>query len=283
MIRVTCDRCGKAYQVPLEKLRKAVHSATCTRCGNKFSVHRPADALPPSPPSPRVDSDLGGAITTAPEAQASPLANRVAAPEGMVLVPAFTLRSAFERAPLAISAFFLEVTPVTNGQYQRFVDETRAAPPLQWSGRRPATHLLNHPVVDVPLDAARAYARWRRRRLPTDLEWQAAARGPDNRRFPWGNGWELERCVGPHSGADGPVGVDDPRDGMSPCGCRHLVGNVWEWTEPDPRSAPPERGYAWVFGGSHRHPCDVNGEIARNSVSAANSYSYLGFRCASDL
>ncbi len=197
-------------------------------------------------------------------------------------VPGLVLRSAFEPEPIPVAPFFMDATPVTNAQYQRFVEETGGRPPIQWIGRRPAAHLLNHPVVDVSLENAEEYARWRGLRLPTDLEWQAAARGPDNRSFPWGDEWDPARCVGLHSGVSGTAAVDGHAAGASACGCLHLVGNVWEWTVPDPRSKPPEPGYAWVFGGSYCHPCQAGGGLVRNSVSITNAYRYLGFRCAAD-
>ncbi|MCC6554819.1 MAG: SUMF1/EgtB/PvdO family nonheme iron enzyme [Polyangiaceae bacterium] len=282
MLKVTCGQCGKMYQIPLEKLHRAVHHATCTRCGNRITIQRPTE--PPPPVSSRTgDTDRRSSLTPAPELHTPSSVRRAQQYEGMVHVPGFTLESTFERQPVAIAPFYIDRTPVTNAQYQVFVDETGARPPAQWTGRRPPPALMGHPVVDVSLADARDYARWRRRRLPTDLEWQAASRWPDNRRFPWGDEWDPARCVGPHSGATGTVAVNDRTDGASACGCLHLVGNVWEWTEADQRSRAPEAGYSWVFGGSYCHPCHANGAIARNSVSSSNSYRYLGFRCAADV
>jgi formylglycine-generating enzyme required for sulfatase activity len=60
-----------------------------------------------------------------------------------------------------------------------------------------------------------------------------------------------------------------------------MLGNVWEWTEPDPRLPAPEPGKAWVYGGSFRHRCDGQ-HPPRTAVDAQNAYDYLGFRCAED-
>lgn len=198
-------------------------------------------------------------------------------------VPETILVSPFEREPLTVAAFLMDPTPVTNAQYHRFVEETGHRPPLSWASRKPAPQLLEHPVVDVSLEDARDYASYCQKRLPTDAEWQAAARGPEGRRFPWGNDWDPARCAGPESGATGTVKVTTCENGASACGCLHLFGNVWEWTEADPRVRPPESGYRWVFGGSYCHPCLVESPPPRNAVSVVKSYRYLGFRCAADL
>ncbi|MFN7135504.1 MAG: formylglycine-generating enzyme family protein [Myxococcales bacterium] len=177
--------------------------------------------------------------------------------------------------------FFLGKTLVTNEEYLAFVKEGGAAPPAWWLRGAPPPGLLRHPVVGVTLDEARQFARWRGGRLPTSSEWEVAARGEAGRRFPWGDGYDPARCVGPEQGSDTTAPVDALPDGATPEGCLQLVGNVWEWTEQDPRHPPPA-GQAWVFGGSFRHPCSVNGCLPRTSVTATKGYGYLGFRCAFD-
>lgn len=291
-LKVTCGQCEKVYQIPLEKLRKAVHHATCTRCGQRLTILRP-DAAPISSrrPSPERRGDLPSTPTPEPkspvssrsvELKPSPRVTPERESARMRQVRETTLLSTFEREPIVVPAFYLDLTPVTNAQYQRFVDDTGHRPPLSWASRKPAPQLLDHPVVDVSFEDARQYARFCNKRLPTDVEWQAAARGPDNRRFPWGNDWDPAKCACPESGASGTVKVASYESGAAACGCLHLLGNVWEWTEPDPRSKPPEEGYRWVFGGSYCHACNTDA-LPRNAVSVHKSYRYLGFRCSADL
>lgn len=195
----------------------------------------------------------------------------------MVTVPAQALLSA-HRGAVEVAAFRLDRTPVTNGQYLVFLDATGAPPPAHWIARQPLAFLLDHPVVGITLAQARRFAEWCGKRLATSAEWECAAR-PDGFRFPWGDRWDPTRCTCPESGAVGTSPVDRFA-APSPDGCLDLVGNVWEWTEVDTRLAAPADGFAWVFGGSFRHACQVDGHIARSAVSVQKGYEYLGFRCA---
>jgi len=185
-----------------------------------------------------------------------------------------------------VASFRIAIHPVTNAEYHACVVAADALPPASWGRMEPPPHLLDHPVVGVSLDSARAYAAWKRMRLPTSSEWEAAARAPDGRTFPWGDAWDGARCHGPgERGAgkrDGTVAVGSVPGGRSALGLLDMVGNVWEWTEADPNAQQPDPDSSWVFGGSFRHRCVVDGHIARTSVSSFNAYDYLGFRCAAD-
>jgi serine/threonine-protein kinase len=202
-------------------------------------------------------------------------------PRGMVEVPDVILSSLYGGVH-AVKGFLLDRTPVTNERYAEFLRTTGETPPAHWLGGRPPARLAGHPVVGVSREQALRYAVFRGKRLPTALEWEAAARGSDGRRFPWGDAYEPSRCHGPERsvGTTAPVGAHP--EGASGFGALDLVGNVWEWTVDDARVPHPETGYAWVFGGSFKHRCDPDARLARTAVAIGKSYEYLGFRCAAD-
>lgn len=205
-------------------------------------------------------------------------------PEYFILIPETVVIAGNTGEPAVVPAFFMDRIPVTNRAYARFVEATDAVPPASWARRRPPLDRLDHPVVDVPLKMAQAYAHWSGCRLPTSLEWQAASSGEGRTLFPWGTqDWDPARCNNPETGPGETTAVEAYPGGVSRNGCLDLVGNVWEWTSDDAAAADDgDEEYASVFGGSFRHSCaDMDG-VAETRVLCANSYPYLGFRCAAD-
>lgn len=137
---------------------------------------------------------------------------------------------------LRITDYFIMRYPVTNAQYQQFVAATNHRLPLYWKdGQFPAAK-ANHPVVGVSYHDALAYCKWAAEvtrlpiRLPSEPEWEKAARGQDGQIFPWGNAWESGRCNSSEAHLNGtsPVGQFSPV-GDSPYGVGDMGGNVQEW------------------------------------------------------
>jgi formylglycine-generating enzyme required for sulfatase activity len=130
---------------------------------------------------------------------------------------------------VALPAVRLGRFPVVNAQVARFVAETGrpVAPALARKLADP--QLADHPATDLTFEEADACCSWAGGRLPTGDEWEAAARGPDGRAWPWGEVFEAERCACVESGWGWTAPVTAHPAGASPCGAQQLAGNVWEW------------------------------------------------------
>jgi len=148
----------------------------------------------------------------------------------MVRVPAGKFLYGDDKREVELPEFWIDRAPVTNAEYARFVAETGHEPPVHWEGETPPKEIADHPVVNVSWDDATAYAEWAGGRLPSEQEWEKAARGTDGRKYPWGK-WAEGRCNSQEAGVGGttPVGQYS-LPGDSPYGCVDMAGNVWEWT-----------------------------------------------------
>ena len=184
--------------------------------------------------------------------------------------------------------FRLYQHPVTNVQYKRYMHSRNGVKePRYWSDSRFNTP--NQPVVGVSWAEAVAYAQWAGARLPTEAEWEYAARGTDGREYPWGNtAPDASRAVFNEQGTK-PIGGRPA--GASWCGACDMSGNVWEWCSdwwsnnyrsvksvpPDP-AGPPAGSYRVVRGGSWRSIPDNLSAAYRSRHSPALRYHPLGFR-----
>lgn len=248
-------------------------------------------------------------------------------PEGMVYIPAGEYLVRQNRERVKVAAFCIDRWEVTNGEYGMFLEEVerngdepyrhpnqppnKDHTPAQWGD--PIFNAPDLPVVGVDWFDAYAFAKWANKRLPTELEWEAAARGPAGRIFPWGDRWERWASNTPDRflfydlwgwatvewagwipsaaardafiklGATTPAGAF-PRD-QSPTGCLDMAGNVEEWvadvfTAEGPVVVVAEsticgiRGGSWVYGGLER-PL-----YYRTGAAPLSRTNYRGFRCA---
>jgi formylglycine-generating enzyme required for sulfatase activity len=192
-----------------------------------------------------------------------PLAN-------MVLVPAGPFLYGPDKTQVELPAFYIDRYEVSQQDYARFIAHMRrtgdhlpchASEP---AGKRQGQHIPlrwglpylsdpGYPVVGLDYWDAYAYARWVGKRLPTEEEWEKAARGTDGRLYPWGDEWDPMRCNwGPQPGQNRTlVPVDSMPEGRSPYGCFHMLGNAAEWTESFYDSGlglRAGRGYCWRLG-----------------------------------
>ncbi len=136
---------------------------------------------------------------------------------------------------VAVAAFYIGKYPITNAQYALFVRATGHRPPGHWRAGQMPHSLEHHPVVMVSWSETLAFCEWlsqmtrRHFRLPTEAEWEKAARGTAGRIFPWGNTWSDKRLNNSEKrGATSPIGKYSP-PGDSPYGVTDMLGNVWEW------------------------------------------------------
>jgi len=242
-------------------------------------------------------------------------ANRLAAisaPDGMVLVPAgwFLMGSDPQvdgdagpqeqpQRRVYLNAFDIDRYEVSNVQYLKFVLATGTTGPPYWKADPFPDKMAAHPVIGVSGREADAYCRWAGKRLPTEAEWEKAARGTDGRIFPWGSqpaGWLRSNIAHPGSkrGLKYPplANVDRYDRGVSPYGAYQMAGNVAEWVADwfDPeyyRSATssnptgPSSGDQRVFrGGSWNEDPEVARSAGRGALAPDHLSYLIGFRCA---
>ena len=191
-------------------------------------------------------------------------------------------------------AFLIDRTEVTNGQYAEYVEAAGAAPPHDWRGKVCPPELEDLPVVNVSLAEAQAYARWRGCRLPTEAEWEKAARGVDGRRFPWGGAFSDTACNHMQPQEAGLVAAESFANWASPYGCLGMIGNAREWTSTP---AAPYEGSEWKPGDEIKGMVVARGgawfqdDIAPLPARCASRYwrdplrgdAATGFRCVRDL
>jgi formylglycine-generating enzyme len=124
-----------------------------------------------------------------------------------------------------LDGYWIYKHEVTVAQYRKFCAETGHQMPNEpfW------VWYDDHPIVSVNWYDAAKYCQWAGVALPTEAQWEKAARGTDGRIFPWGNEWDSRRCNGTYPGIGRTTPVGSYPDGASPYGIMDMAGNVWEW------------------------------------------------------
>ncbi len=207
-----------------------------------------------------------------------------------------------------LGSYYIDTYEVSNGEYQKCAAEHICMPPAKTSANQYSNYynnanLLKYPVLNVTWDMAKTYCEWRGARLPTEAEWEKAARGTDGRTYPWENYNAAYKLYDPAlyvnkanlnlTGFSGPTRpVDSNPDGLSPYGLYNMSGNVWEWvadwySETYYSSSPlenpqgPSSGqYKVIRGGGINSPDGRT--TVRDYLLPADFNIATGFRCAKD-
>ena len=134
---------------------------------------------------------------------------------------------------IKLNDFFIDKFEVTNKNYYIFCQATDCKPPRHWGGMKYPEELDDFPVTGVSFFDAADYAHWADKRLPTEKEWEKAARGENGLVYPWGDGFDTAKAnVSPSSRAKTGRGIKPVgsfADGASPYGAQDMIGNAWEW------------------------------------------------------
>jgi formylglycine-generating enzyme required for sulfatase activity len=230
------------------------------------------------------------------------------APNEMILIPAGKfLMGSDERMPdegpehtVNLKAYWIDKYEVTNAQYKKFIDATGRRSPDHFRNRTYPEGKADHPVTFVNWYDATDYCTWAGKRLPTDAEWEKAARGTDGRMFPWGDEFDINKANTPQrwakmgmTGDTTPVGSFE--GGKSPYGVYDMSGNVWEWTSSwyvaYPGNKHPSENYGEKYkqlkGGSwwdcSFYKCGMSAPVFNRSFfNFKVKNESFGFRCAKD-
>jgi formylglycine-generating enzyme required for sulfatase activity len=231
----------------------------------------------------------------------------------LVLIPEGEFLAGKDNFPVKLPAFYMALHPVTNTQYAQFLNDAKPGNGeiekyirldkdcfVRKSGNVFETYggKEKHPVVNVSWYGAEAYTKWADLRLPTELEWEKAARGQDGRVYPWGDEWDNgKRCRNNNNKSNETTcGIWRYAEGCSPYGLYQASGNVWEWCadwydfnaynryKTGNLQPPPSGQYRVLRGGSWNYGRDFNFRASNRSYSGPDGRLIDGgFRCSRTL
>lgn len=221
------------------------------------------------------------------------------APDGMVFVKGGEFTMGTDKGDLAempahkktVKSFFMDKYEVTREDYAKCVTAGKCTPPSIWKDGKFPAGTEKFPVVGVNFGQAVTYSTFVNKRLPTEEEWEFAARGTDKRVHPWGNTWEKGKANAHGEGKDfTEVGKFS---GVSPFGIYDMVGNAWEWTSSEFVAYPngklptdvPKGDVRVLRGGSYESADKFATTTYRTGwlAQGAETYAQTSFRCVKDI
>ncbi|MBI5197074.1 MAG: formylglycine-generating enzyme family protein [Nitrospirae bacterium] len=275
------------FTLSVEELQNRMAMPECRGC------HTPASGSPDFRP---VSSD------TSPEPKAAKASSRSSKKEMIYIPEGPFIRGSNQRLPdegpehtVTLGPYYMDRYEVTNAQYQKFVKATERSLPIHWQNGTYPKGKADHPVTFVSWYDATAYCQWAGKRLPTDQEWEKAARGPNGWIFPWGNEFDKRKANVPATGIGDTTPVGRFESGKSYYGLYDMSGNVWEWTsswyKPYPGNKHPTENYGEKYrvlkGGSwfdcSFYKCGISAPSFNRGffIPETKNFSF-GFRCAKD-
>jgi formylglycine-generating enzyme required for sulfatase activity len=187
-----------------------------------------------------------------------------------------------------VAPFYMDVSEVTCEDYLKFVKAKGHRLPPSWTNGSYPPGAAKQPVTGVDWYDATAYAEWLGKRLPTEDEWEFAARGAGGNKYPWGNDWRVNAANAGESSSQRLTDVGSYPQGKTASGIMDLIGNAWEWTSSDVVaypgghfSEPVPKGVKVIRGGSWQENKQQATGTYRGflQMSGADDYSATGFRC----
>ena len=240
------------------------------------------------------------AFTQTPAVTSMPLPVEITDAKGVImrLVPTgiFTMgsddhyaKNASPAHSVAVDSFYMDVYEVTRARYKACVIAGVCSEPRDVPSMDLFYGYSSYPMTKIDWYQSRAYCEWRGARLPSEAEWEKAARGPDGRMYPWGEEFDPSYVSPNYDKANGIVDVGTYEKGKSPYGLYDMAGNVWEWTAtlylpyPGNQAAPEDyREGEYVLRGGASHFGDPYALTTwfRYASFAEDQENYIGFRCA---
>ncbi len=289
LVSVIVSGCGPST----EQATATIAAATWTATPTTVPTAMPTDTPTATP-------------TSMPTATPAPGATQVSAADGMVMV--YVPAGDFNMGSLAgfpdeqpvhtvyLDAYWIDRTEVTNAMYARCVAAGACLYPMikhsnTHFGYYYSLEYANYPVIGLKWSSAETYCAWAGRRLPTEAEWEKAARGTDGRNYPWGNGGPSSGLLNFNNPAGDTTSVGSYRFGASPYGALDMAGNVTEWVadwyaagyygiSPSSNPTGPATGqYRGLRGGSwHSDEYSVR-SADRRWIEPDSREITVGFRC----
>lgn len=247
-------------------------------------------------------ADDGPGIVNKPPVNKSPTnsnTSKPSVPDGMVLVEGASFTMGSDKGDAAempahdvtVKSFFMDKYEVTREEYAKCVDAKKCTAPSTWKNNEYESGTGKLPVVDVNYEQAKDYAEWAKKRLPTEEEWEFAARGTDKRLYPWGEKWESGKANA--NGASKNFSEVGKFSGTSPFGLYDMAGNAWEWTSSAFKAYPngtlpadaPKGDVRVIRGGSYESTMKYASTTYRTGwlSQGAPTYNQTSFRCAKDI